>query len=60
MADVGGASVPVPPQILQPLAMRDIYDVMVEHGIPAGTAIAILSIFGMGVQNYQVQPKKTK
>ena len=58
--DVGGMPIPVPPEMLQPLSMGDIYSVMEEQGFAGGTAIAILSIFGMGVQNYQVQPKKTK
>lgn len=43
-----------------PLAFRDIYDVMLEQGIPAGTAIGILSMFGMGVQNYDANAKRPK
>lgn len=36
-----------------PLAFNDILDVMEENGIARGTAIQILSLFGMGVQNYE-------
>lgn len=36
-----------------PLSFRDIYDLMLEQGVPAGTAFQILSIFGFGVQTYQ-------
>ncbi len=38
-----------------PLSFRDIYDVMQDQGIPAATAIQILSLFGMGVQHYEDQ-----
>lgn len=38
-----------------PLSMRDIYDTMIEQGIPAGTALALLSMFGMGVQTYEMK-----
>ena len=40
-------------QLVIPLAMRDIYDSMIDQGVPAGTAISLLAIFGMGVQVYQ-------
>lgn len=51
---------PVTPQsvtkdLLVPLALRDIYDTMIEQGVPHGTAIALLSIFGMGVQTYEAK-----
>jgi hypothetical protein len=36
-----------------PLAFNDILEVMEENGIARGTAIQILSLFGMGVQNYE-------
>ena len=39
--------------LVTPLSFRDIYDVMLEQGVPAGVAIGVLSAFGMGVQNYQ-------
>lgn len=38
--------------LLVPLALQDIYKTMVEQGVPKGTAMAILSIFGMGLQTY--------
>jgi hypothetical protein len=37
---------------LVPLALSDIYSVMQDQGVPAGTAFSILSIFGMGLQTY--------
>lgn len=40
-----------------PLSMSDIYDTMVEQGIPAGTVLSILGIFGEGVQTYQPKEK---
>ncbi len=40
-----------------PLSMNDIYDVMVEQGVTRGTAITLLSIFGMGVQSYNPNDK---
>lgn len=43
--------------LLIPLSMRDIYKAMREQGVPAGTALAILSIFGMGVQTYDDKKK---
>ncbi len=36
-----------------PLSMRDIYETMKEQGVPKGIAIGLLSMFGIGVQNYQ-------
>jgi len=41
-----------------PLSFRDIYQVMEEQGIPAGTIIGLLSLFGVGVQNYDEQKRK--
>jgi hypothetical protein len=40
-----------------PLSMGDIYDTMVEQGVPAGTVLSILSIFGEGIQTYQPKEK---
>lgn len=42
----------IPTQLLTPLALKDIYNVMIEQGIPKGTILSLLSIFGMGMQNY--------
>ncbi len=41
-----------------PFAMRDVYETMIEQGIPKGTALSILAIFGMGLQTYGSQIKK--
>lgn len=40
-----------------PLAFRDIYSAMRARGIPAGTAIAILNILGMGTATYGPKTK---
>jgi hypothetical protein len=42
-----------------PLSFKDVYDVMLDNGVAAGTAITLLSIFGMGVQNYEDRQRKT-
>lgn len=39
--------------LVTPLSLKDIYDVMLEQGVPVGTAISILSLFGMSVQHYE-------
>ena len=39
-----------------PLSFKDIADVMEDHGVPKGTALQILSLFGMSVQNYEDRP----
>ena len=36
-----------------PMSYRDIYKAMQEHGVPRGAALGILSLFGMGLQNYR-------
>ena len=38
---------------LVPLAFRDIKAVMEEQGVPAGVALEILSLFGMGLQHFE-------
>lgn len=38
--------------LMVPLALQDILKAMEEQGVPRGTALAILSIFGMGLQTY--------
>lgn len=37
-------------RLLVPLSFSDIYEVMKEQGIPATTALGMLSVFGMGLQ----------
>lgn len=39
-----------------PLSFSDILDIMQENGVERGTALEILSLFGMGVQNYETKP----
>jgi len=43
--------------LLTPLSLRDIYDVMIDNGVPRGTALQILSLFGMGVQTFENRKK---
>jgi hypothetical protein len=40
-----------------PLSLRDIYNVMIDNGVPRGTALQILSLFGMGVQTFENRKK---
>lgn len=39
--------------LLVPLALKDILKAMEDQGVPRGTALVILSIFGMGLQTYE-------
>ena len=48
----------VPERLLAPLAFNDIYDSMKEVGVPAGAALGVLSLFGMGLQQYEPGVKK--
>lgn len=41
-----------------PLSFGDIFDVMKANGVPAGTALSLLSIFGAGVQVHDDKKKK--
>lgn len=41
-----------------PMTLNDIYKSMKEQGIPAGTALGILSIFGESIQNYDSNAKR--
>ncbi len=40
-----------------PITYRDVYQTMKEQNIPEGTIMAVLAIFGMGIQNYTKQQK---
>lgn len=41
-----------------PLAFQDIYDAMIDQGIPKGTAISMLAFLGFGVQTYDTEQSK--
>ncbi len=41
-----------------PLQFQDIYEVMQEEGLAKGTALSLLSIFGMGLQVYEPRDEK--
>lgn len=43
-----------------PLALSDIYDTMQEQGVDKGTALGLLSIFGMGLQTHEEREPKPK
>jgi len=47
----------IPAALFMPLSFKDIYESMVEQGIEGGTALALLSIFGMGIQNQKQNVK---
>lgn len=49
--------VSVTSNMLVPLSFQDVFNVMKEQGIPAGTAMMILSAFGMGLQYYEPRKK---
>jgi hypothetical protein len=38
--------------LVVPISFRDVYDSMIAQGIPGGTALGILSLFGVAVQTY--------
>ena len=42
----------IPARMFSPIGVVDIYQAMQSEGIPAGSALATLSIFGMGLQTY--------
>jgi len=46
--------------LLVPLSLQDIYSTMREQGIERGTIFALLSIFGMGLQNYEQRKTTTR
>jgi hypothetical protein len=47
-------------RMVVPISFGDIYEAMKAQGVPAGTAIGLLAIFGMGVQNYKPKRKLAK
>jgi hypothetical protein len=47
----------VPRDMLVPLSIRQIYDSMKEHGVPAGSALGILEVFGAAVQTHEDRNK---
>ena len=50
----------IPEETLVPLAFQDVYDSMVEDGIPNGLALAILAEFGIGIQIYDPNKRRVK
>ena len=50
----------IPQELLVPLVMEDIYDSMIEDGVPNGLALAVLAEFGIGVQIYDPNKRRVK
>jgi len=46
--------------LVTPLALSDIVKAMEDQGVPRGTAMAIVSIFGMGLQTYSPNKAGTR
>jgi hypothetical protein len=44
-----------PLKLITPLAYVDIYEALQEKGVSAGTALSILTFFGMGLQTYEAR-----
>jgi hypothetical protein len=44
--------------LVVPLSFRDVKEHMEEQGVPKGTAMFIVSLFGMGLQTYEKKAKK--
>lgn len=43
-----------------PLSFGDLLPILKEHGVPAGSALQLLNLFGMSVQNYQDKKEKKR
>jgi hypothetical protein len=46
--------------IVIPLSLRDIADAADEQGVPVGSVMGLLSIFGFSIQTYEAKPTKSK
>lgn len=42
----------VPEKLLMPLTLKDVYETMVDQGVPMGAALSLVGIFGMGLMTY--------
>ena len=47
-------------QLFTPLTVKDIYNTMLEQGVPRGSALALLALFGVSVQTYKPKEPKEK
>lgn len=59
--DVVGQSVTPQGEAIEavtPLSFREIYETMKEQGVPAGTALGILNLFGVAISTYEDRKKK--
>lgn len=45
-------------ELVTPLSLRDIAGAMEDQGIPRGTVLSILNLFGMGLQSFEPRVKK--
>jgi len=46
--------------LVVPLSVRDIYEAMLDQGVPAATAYAMLAFFGLSTQTYKIEEKKER
>lgn len=46
--------------IITPLSFREIYESMKDMGVPAGTALAVIAIFGFGGMTYKEKKKPVR
>ncbi len=46
--------------LLIPIAWNDVYDAMIEQGVPKASAMAFLATFGTGLQTYQQNNQRSK
>jgi len=47
----------LPEQLLIPLAYKDVYDVLIEEGVTPAIAVGMLSVLGVGIQEYEKNEK---
>ena len=47
-------------ELITPLSFGDILPIMEANGIPKGTAIQLLNLFGASVQHYMAKPEDRK
>ena len=47
-------------RLAAPISVGDIYSVLQDRGVAAGTALGLLALFGMGVQVREEQPRKAR
>ncbi len=46
--------------LVTPMTLKDIYEAMKEQGVPKGTALGLLALFGMSLQTHKDRTKRSK